>query len=57
MELEIGLTFENIQAATLYQLQNYVRKVIYEKSLEYLNKLKKKHTKVVNVKHEELKLQ
>ena len=57
MELEIGLTFENIQAATLYQLQNYVRKVIYEKSLEYLNKLKKKHTKVENVKHEELKLQ
>ena len=56
-DLEIGLSFEDIQNASSYQFQNFISQVIEEKALEYLNKLKLSHSKVENIKHNELKIQ
>ena len=51
------LAFEDIQNASSYQFQNFISQVIEEKALEYLNTLKLSHSKVENIKHNELKIQ
>ena len=56
-ELDIGLSFEDIQNLSKYQFQNFLRKIIEEKALEYLTNLKLSHSKVELLEHKSLKMQ
>ena len=56
-DLEIMLDLEEIQTLTRFQFKNFLKKSITEKDIEYLNKVKMKHTKVLHITHEDLKMQ
>ena len=56
-DLDIVLSFEDIQTLSKLQFQNFLRKIIQEQALEYLNKLKLSHSKVDSVIHKSLELQ
>ena len=46
-----------LEAFSKLQFQNFLRKIIQEQALEYLNKLKLSHSKVESVNHKSLELQ
>ena len=56
-DLDIGLSFDDIQTLSKYQFQKFLSQIIEEKALEYLNKLKLSHSKVESVVHKSLELQ
>ena len=56
-ELDIMLTFEDIKALSKQQFKTFVDKTIEQKALEYLNKIKLKHSKVLHIEHTSLNLQ
>ena len=55
--LDIGLSFDDIQTLSKYQWQQFLSQIIEERALEYLNKLKLSHSKVELVEHKSLELQ
>ena len=56
-ELEIALDLENIKTLSKDSFKAFIENKINAKALEYLNKLKSKHSKVMHVVHKKLKLQ
>ena len=40
----------------LEELKNFLKKIIAEKALGYLNKVKSKHSKVLHITHKQLSL-
>ena len=56
-ELDIVLDLEEIQTLTSFQFKNFLKKIIAEKALGYLNKVKSKHSKVLHITHKQLKIQ
>ena len=57
IELEIELSLEDIKNLKEETLRKFAKEQINEKSLEYLNKQKAKHTKVKHIVHSELKIE
>ena len=57
IELEIELSLEDIKNLKEETLRKFAKEQINEKSLEYLNKQKAKHTKVKHIVPSELKIQ
>ena len=56
-ELDIGLDLETIKTLSKDSFKAFIEKKINTKALEYLNKLKSKHSKVMHVVHKNLKVQ
>ena len=56
-DLEIELELEEIRNLKEETLRKFVKEQINEKCLEYLNKQKAKHSKVLHIVHEELRMQ
>ena len=56
-ELGIKLTFNEIKSLSKQKFKTFVKKIIEEKSISYLNVLKLKHTKVMHIEHTGLCLQ
>ena len=55
-ELEIALDIETISNLSLACYKNFVLKKIEERVLNYLNTIKSKHSKVMDLEHNSLKL-
>lgn len=56
-ELEIMLEFDEIRELSSFQFKSFLKKIIEEKALSFLNNVKSKHSKVLHIKHEELRIQ
>ena len=56
-ELEIMLEFEEIKTLTNFQFKSFLKKIIEEKALIYLNNVKSKHSQVLHIEHKELRIQ
>ena len=56
-ELEIYLSYEDIKNMSKESLHKFVKEKIEEKALHFLNQKKMKHSKVLQIKHEALKMQ
>ena len=55
--LEIFLSYEDIQNVSGNQFRTFVNQICEDKALEYLQKLKLKHSKVLHIEHSSLKIQ
>ena len=56
-ELDIMIDFEQIKSLSNYQLKAFLKKIIGEKALSYLNKIKSNHSKVLHIEHKKLDIQ
>ena len=54
--MKIGLTYDEIKIMTKNSFKNFVKKRTKEAEFEYLNTLKKKHSKVEFIEHTCLKI-
>ena len=55
--LKIGLTYDEIKIMSKNSFKNFIKKRTKEAAFEYLNILKKKHSKVEFIEHASLKIQ
>ena len=56
-DLDIHLSKEDIKSCSKESLHKFVKQQVVEKALLFLNKIKQKHSKVLHIKHESLKMQ
>ena len=56
-ELGIGLALETISTLSTARFKKFLDVQIKARVLEYLNEVKAKHSKVMHIKHDELKIQ
>ena len=56
-ELDIHLSHDDIKNLSKETFQKFLKKQIEEKALAFLNQIKLKHSKVLNIKHESLMMQ
>ena len=56
-ELDIHLTHEDLMNTSFESLHKFVKQQVEEQALAYLNMMKLKHSKVLHIRHESLKIQ
>ena len=56
-ELDIHLSHDDLMNTSTESLHKFVKLQVEEKALAYLNMMKLKHTKVLHIRHESLRIQ
>jgi hypothetical protein len=56
-ELEIMVDLDDIKTQSQHQFNTFLKRTVEEETLNYLNKLKSTHTKVLHIRHNRLELQ